>query len=125
MRNWDGAPPLAVTRRRQLLGLATGAVASMAAPAVARGAGFPERPVRLINPWSPGSSSDVQMRSLADIAQRHNFGLVGPAGIQVIVARPHDGAITCRANQWHRDPGSGLKRISALFGQDTIPGYLP
>jgi tripartite-type tricarboxylate transporter receptor subunit TctC len=62
-----GGPPLA--RRRAVLGIAAGA-ASLAAPAVARGAGFPERPIRLINPWSAGSSSDVQMRSLADIAQR-------------------------------------------------------
>ena len=45
-----------------------------------------------------------------------DYILVGPAGIQVIVARPHDGAISCRANQWHRDPGSGLKRLSGLFG---------
>jgi hypothetical protein len=42
--------------------------------------------------------------------------LVGPAGIQVIVVRPQDGAISCRANQWSRDAGSGLKRISAMFG---------
>lgn len=42
--------------------------------------------------------------------------LVGPAGVQVIVARPHDGAISCRANRWHRDPGKGLKRLSGLFG---------
>jgi hypothetical protein len=42
--------------------------------------------------------------------------LVGPAGIQVIVARGHDGAISCRANQWRRDPGSGLKRLTGLFG---------
>ena len=34
----------------------------------------------------------------------------------MIVARPHGGAISCRANQWHRDPGTGLKRISGLFG---------
>ncbi len=45
-----------------------------------------------------------------------DYILVGPAGIQVIVGRPHDGAISCRANQWRRDPGSGLKRLSALFG---------
>lgn len=42
--------------------------------------------------------------------------LVGPAGIQVIVARPHGGAITCRANEWRRDPGTGLKRLTGLFG---------
>lgn len=42
--------------------------------------------------------------------------LVGPAGIQVIVARPHGGAISCRANEWSRDPGTGLKRLTGLFG---------
>ena len=42
--------------------------------------------------------------------------LVGPGGISVIVARPHDGSISCRANQWRRDPGTGLKRLTALFG---------
>ena len=45
-----------------------------------------------------------------------DYILVGPAGIQVIVARPHAGAISCRANQWHRDPGKGLKRLTGLFG---------
>ena len=45
-----------------------------------------------------------------------DYILVGPAGVQVIVARPHDGAISCRANRWHRDPGKGLKRLSGLFG---------
>jgi hypothetical protein len=34
----------------------------------------------------------------------------------VIVTRPHDGAISCRSNQWSRDPGSSLKRLSGLFG---------
>jgi hypothetical protein len=56
--------------------------------------------------------------------------LVGPAGIQVIVARAHGGAIACRANRWHRDPGTGLKRLTGLFGgtpfgdpsQDTSKG---
>lgn len=45
-----------------------------------------------------------------------DYILVGPGGISVIVARPHDGSISCRANQWRRDPGTGLKRLSALFG---------
>ena len=45
-----------------------------------------------------------------------DYILVGPAGIQVIVPRAHDGAISCRANVWYRDPGKGLKRIGALFG---------
>ncbi|WP_135467673.1 tripartite tricarboxylate transporter substrate binding protein [Crenalkalicoccus roseus] len=65
-------PPLG---RRVALGLlATG----LAAPRIARAARFPERPIRMINPWSPGSSSDVQMRSMAELAQR-------PLGQPVIV----------------------------------------
>ena len=34
----------------------------------------------------------------------------------MIVARAHDGAIACRANRWRRDPGTGLKRLTGLFG---------
>jgi hypothetical protein len=45
-----------------------------------------------------------------------DYVLVGPAGIQVIVARSHDGAIACRAGVWSRDAGSGLKRLGGLFG---------
>lgn len=45
-----------------------------------------------------------------------DYVLVGPGGIQVIVARSHDGAIACRAGVWSRDAGSGLKRLSGLFG---------
>jgi len=45
-----------------------------------------------------------------------DYILVGPAGIQLIVARTQDGAISCRANKWDRDAGSGLKRLTGLFG---------
>jgi hypothetical protein len=45
-----------------------------------------------------------------------DYMLVGPAGIQVVVARLHDGTISCRGNQWSRDAGSGLKRLMAMFG---------
>jgi hypothetical protein len=45
-----------------------------------------------------------------------DYILVGPAGIQIIVTRGHDGAVTCRADVWSRDPGAGLKRFSGLFG---------
>lgn len=45
-----------------------------------------------------------------------DYVLVGPGGVHVIVARPHEGAISCRASQWRRDPGKGLKRLTGLFG---------
>jgi hypothetical protein len=44
------------------------------------------------------------------------YVIVGPAGIQVIVTRTHDGAISCRSNTWRRDTGSGLKRLTSMFG---------
>ncbi|WP_027283626.1 tripartite tricarboxylate transporter substrate binding protein [Rubritepida flocculans] len=52
--------------RRSTLALGGAALAS---PALAQGR-FPERPIRLIIPWPPGGSADVQMRSLAEVAVR-------------------------------------------------------
>jgi tripartite-type tricarboxylate transporter receptor subunit TctC len=57
------------TSRRAVLA-AGGAL--LAAPTLGQSR-FPDRPIKLIVPWSAGSSSDVQMRSLAEIAQR-GFG---------------------------------------------------
>lgn len=54
--------------RRTALGLG---LAALAAPAALRAQSFPDRPVRLIVPWSPGGSADAQLRSLAEIAGRH------------------------------------------------------
>jgi hypothetical protein len=45
-----------------------------------------------------------------------NYLLIGPAGIQIIVTRAHDGAISYRGGRWSRDAGSGLKRLGSLFG---------
>jgi tripartite-type tricarboxylate transporter receptor subunit TctC len=77
--------------RRTLLA-AGGAL--LAAPAVAQ-AGFPNRPIRLIVPWPPGGSTDGQLRSLADLAQRHlgqpiiienRSGVSGTQGAQLMAA---------------------------------------
>jgi len=53
--------------RRGLLGLG---LATLATPALAQAPRFPDRPLRLFVPWTAGSSSDVQMRSLAEVAQQ-------------------------------------------------------
>jgi tripartite-type tricarboxylate transporter receptor subunit TctC len=52
--------------RRSLFGLAGAALAS---PALAQDR-YPSRPIRLIVPWTAGSSSDVQIRSVAELAQQ-------------------------------------------------------
>ena len=60
--------PLRGPSRRNVL--MTGA-ALLAAPGIAGAQGrYPDKPIRLIIPWTPGSSSDVQLRNLADQASR-------------------------------------------------------
>jgi tripartite-type tricarboxylate transporter receptor subunit TctC len=54
-----------LTRRGALLA----AGSALAAPARAQGK-FPDRPIRMIIPWTAGSSSDVQMRSMCEEAQK-------------------------------------------------------
>lgn len=55
---------MGITRRAAL------AVPLLAAPAFAQARWVPERPMRMIIPWAPGGSSDVQLRNLADLASR-------------------------------------------------------
>jgi tripartite-type tricarboxylate transporter receptor subunit TctC len=50
----------ALTRRAALAGLAA---TTLARPALAQPA-FPSRPIRMIIPWSPGGTTDVQMRAI-------------------------------------------------------------
>lgn len=54
------------TRRAALAGLGA---AALARPAVAQ-SGFPNRAIRVIVPWAPGGTTDVQMRALCDAASR-------------------------------------------------------
>jgi tripartite-type tricarboxylate transporter receptor subunit TctC len=70
----------------------------LAAPKVSRAQKFPDRPIRMIVPWGAGGTTDVQMRALCEIAQRHlgqpivienrtgAAGTIGPA--QLLQARP-------------------------------------
>ncbi|MBR0643776.1 tripartite tricarboxylate transporter substrate binding protein [Plastoroseomonas hellenica] len=57
---------IVTTRRAALMGLGA---AALARPALAQ-SGFPSRPIRVIIPWAPGGTTDVQMRALCDAASR-------------------------------------------------------
>lgn len=83
---------MTITTKRRALLAAGGAL--LAAPAVGQ-AGFPNRPIRLIVPWPPGGSTDGQLRSLADLAQRklgqpviieNRSGVSGTLGAQMMAA---------------------------------------
>ena len=57
----------AAPSRRTLLALGA---AALAGPALAQ-ARFPDKPIRMLVPWAPGGTTDVQMRAVCDIASRH------------------------------------------------------
>ena len=89
--------PATTLRRRGLLALA--AAAPLARPAIAQ-AGFPTRPIRMLVPWAPGGTTDVEMRALCDAASRkagqpvvveNKSGAGGILGAQALLAERPDG----------------------------------
>ncbi|MES2713853.1 MAG: tripartite tricarboxylate transporter substrate binding protein [Pseudomonadota bacterium] len=56
----------ALTRRAAIAGLGA---ATLARPALAQAA-FPNRPIRMIIPWSAGGTTDVQMRAICEATSR-------------------------------------------------------
>lgn len=84
-----------LTGRRAALSLA--AVAALARPALAQ---LPSRPVRMIVPWPPGGTTDVQMRALCDGAAKrigqpvvveNKSGASGILGAQALLNERPDG----------------------------------
>lgn len=57
-------------RRQFMFNAAAAAAASAALPGVASAQTFPDRPIRLVNGFGPGSSADVLSRLIAPIMQR-------------------------------------------------------
>ena len=49
---------------------ALGLAATLARPALGQGGAFPSRPIRVVNPFAAGGSTDVQMRSLCALASQ-------------------------------------------------------
>ena len=82
--------------------LATAAGApGLARPAVAQ-SGFPSRPVRMLVPWAPGGTTDVQMRALCDAASKrlgqtvvveNKSGAGGILGAQALLNEKPDGYV--------------------------------
>lgn len=89
------------TGRRAALALGAAAVLARGGLAAAQsGGGFPSRPVRMLVPWSPGGTTDVQMRALCDAASRrlgqpvvaeNRSGAGGILGAQALLNEKPDG----------------------------------
>jgi tripartite-type tricarboxylate transporter receptor subunit TctC len=82
------------------LGMAAG-FAAIARPASAQ-SGFPNRPIRLLIPWAPGGTTDVELRALCDAASRrigqpvvpeNKSGAGGILGAQALLAEKPDGYV--------------------------------
>ena len=59
-------PPLG---RRAALGVGLGLGAALPRPGLAQRQ-YPDRPVRVLVPWAPGGTTDVQMRALCEAASK-------------------------------------------------------
>ncbi|WP_245211385.1 tripartite tricarboxylate transporter substrate binding protein [Neoroseomonas oryzicola] len=61
-------PQASMSRRRAIL-LAGGA-SLLSRPSLAQQGRYPDRPIRMLVPWTPGGATDIQMRSVCDQASR-------------------------------------------------------
>ena len=59
-----------MTDRRSVLHATAAAAVAAAMPGLARAQAFPNRPIRLICPWTAGGTTDIVMRSWAESASR-------------------------------------------------------
>ncbi|WP_149535978.1 Bug family tripartite tricarboxylate transporter substrate binding protein [Siccirubricoccus phaeus] len=100
-------------RRRTLLPAL--AVAPLLAPWAARAQNFAERPVSLVTGYSPGGSTDIAARLLADRLAVH----LGPGTRIVVENRPGAAGAVC--SEWlKRQPADGFTMMVAETGSHAI-----
>jgi len=88
-----------VSRRHFITGLAVAAGLATAPLALAQGAAYPSKPIRLIVPYPPGGPLDVAARALAErlkepigtIVVENRPGAGGNLGVDYVAKQPADG----------------------------------
>jgi tripartite-type tricarboxylate transporter receptor subunit TctC len=99
--------------------------ASLAAPSLALAqARFPDKPLRVYVPWTPGGATDIQMRMVCEVAARHlgqtiivenKPGASGTLGAQALAreARPDGYTLSQMPN--------GVFRMPAMMRAQNLP----
>jgi tripartite-type tricarboxylate transporter receptor subunit TctC len=115
-------------RRRQFLGLAGAAAALPFAPFVARAQAWPSRPIRLIAPFSAGSTVDVVGRLLQEPLQQqlgqpvvleNRVGAGGMTGANLVARADPDGYTFLVNSSAH----SAIPAIYANVPYDTVRDF--
>jgi tripartite-type tricarboxylate transporter receptor subunit TctC len=86
-------------RRRLFLTLAAAVGIAASPPALAQGAAFPSKPIRLIVPYPPGGPLDAAARTLAErvkdslgtVIVENRAGAGGNIGVDYVAKQPADG----------------------------------
>ncbi|MCQ4159560.1 tripartite tricarboxylate transporter substrate binding protein [Roseomonas sp. GC11] len=118
--------------RRDLLRLATGvALAPLAAPAVhAQGGTWPNRPIRLIVPYTPGAATDAMARLAAQKIQEqlgvtviveNRSGANGTIGGQAVLQAPADGYTLMGSASIH----PMARHVMKIVPYDPVGDFLP
>lgn len=99
-------------------GLLAAAMTAAAAPALAQGAGYPNRVVRIIVPYPPGGSAEIPARVLAE-------AITVPMGQPIIVEnKPGAGATIAAAYVAHQ-PADGYTLLLASTSHTITPSLYP
>ena len=94
--------------RRALLGMASGTAGAMALPAWGQALNYPNRPVTLVVPFSPGGAVDISAQAIAEKLSRllkqpmvvdNRAGAAGATGCSAVAKAPADGYTLIVASQ--------------------------
>lgn len=104
-------------RRRIIAAMGVGSLASVALARQAAAAGYPDRTVRLINPWTPGGPGDAIARPVAEVLSKAWNQSV------VVESRPGANAVVGSAYVAKARP-DGYTLLLGQTGPNTISPFL-
>ncbi|OZI33979.1 hypothetical protein CAL29_10485 [Bordetella genomosp. 10] len=105
------------TSRREFVLGAAGALAAALLPPLARAAGFPDRPLRLIVPFAPGGNVDATARVVG-------AGLTQALGVSAVVENKPGAGGSIGADMVARAPADGYTLLVGSNGPLTVNPFI-